>query len=130
MEREVSVPRSQGLVPVCIMNQMYPVRTLFRAALVTEFTSRKHNAISVIPYSELVKLIQDGFQLASGVLHVQNFETLNKQCSGGKVLYTSRLQSVLYLILCPCQFIYILFLYRREPFIRILTSQILRSRAY
>ena len=101
MEREGSLPFLQRLGPVCITNQMYPVRTLFRVALVTEFTWRKHNAISVIPYSELVKLIQDGFQLASGVLHIRNFDTLNKQYSGLKVLYSSRLQSVLYLILCP-----------------------------
>jgi hypothetical protein len=64
------------------MNQMYPVRTPFRVALVTEFTWRKHNAISVNPYSELAKLIKDGFQLAAGVLHIRNFEILNKQCSG------------------------------------------------
>jgi hypothetical protein len=82
VEGEVSLPFLQRLGPVCIMNQMYPVRTLFLVALVTEFTWRKHNAISVIPYSELVKLIQDGFQLASGVLNIRSFETLNKQCSG------------------------------------------------
>jgi hypothetical protein len=64
------------------MNQMYPVRTPFLVALVTEFTWWKHNAISVIPYSELAKLIQIGFQLAAGLLHIRNFETLNKQCCG------------------------------------------------
>jgi len=61
---------------------MYPVRAPFRVALVTEFTWWKHNAISVIPYSELAKLIQDSFQLAAGVLHIRHFETLNKQYSG------------------------------------------------